>query len=196
MLRNSSKPHELFASKHAERIWTYLTSITGGGAVIAVDATYSNSGRVMENIDTFLSVNLFLGLGALSIAIVALLLPRLLEEAESISTMKKDDRPGPIRKSSFKQMVRAQRRLLVCFMFCIVGVVNSFAFDGVLEYVPNEYQEASVAAHIQNYAGPWADVVEGATSTAVLAAALTFLTLGARTMLTSINQAVKEAEEK
>lgn len=160
-----------------------------GGRVVD-ESDQVNKAILLENLDRALTVNLFLSIAGVALAIVALLLPRLVIESDELSKLhRNDDKAGQKRLDDFGRFVRAQKRLIACFLFCLVGVANSFLFDGALEYVPPFFAEASTHAHIENLAGAeWADLIEGATSTGILAIAITFLALGAKSFLTAIQK--------
>lgn len=162
---------------------------TGGGVLMIAKSQNPEHAALFEGLDKVLSVDLFMSIATLTLALVALLIPRLLNESDEIDKLKgQRDEPGNARVNALSDLVRAQKRLLASFLFAMFGLANSLAFDGILEYQPPEFHEASAIAHLMNYAGSWADVTEGATSGSLLAASLAFLALGARTFLTAINR--------
>ena len=184
-----------FFERHAGNAVSGLSAGLAGGGVLAGSViSPPNWGAILEGLDSVLSANLFISIATLEIALVALLLPRLLQEADIISQIKKTDVPGNKRVLAFQDLVHAQRRLLASFLFAMVGVAVSFAFDGVLEYQPPVQQTASTASTLTNLVGPWADTVEDASSGALLAASLAYLLLGVKTLFTTIKRAHESIE--
>jgi hypothetical protein len=179
-----------FWAKHSGTVTSLLFATgTGGGVLMVAKSEIPEHAAFFEGLDKVLSVDLFMSIATLTLALVALLIPRLLNESDGIDKLiEQEDKPGNKRLNAFNDLVRAQKRLLASFLFAMFGLANSLAFDGILEYQPPEFHEASAIAHLMNYAGAWADVTEGATSGSLLAASLAFLALGARTFLTAINR--------
>ena len=174
-------------SEHNGKLLAAITGGGSGGAVFFRKDIASETGNIstallLENLDKALTVNLFLSIAAVSMVIVSLLLPSLINSSNEISNLiRRNDSPGDERLVEFNRFVRAQKRLIACFLFCLIGVANSFTFDGVLEYTPESFSEASTKAHIAKAVGPeWADLAEGTTSTGILVIAITFLGLGGK----------------
>jgi len=181
--------------RHGGKLLALLSGGSGGSGIYfgeeaAKGSDNLNAALLLENLDKALTVNLFLSIAGVALAIVALLLPSLINASENITDLRnRKNIPGDENLSDFRRFVRAQKRLVACFLFCLIGVANSFVFDGVLEYQPEMFSEASMDAHVIAAAGPeWADLTEGISSTAILAISLAFLGLGGKSFLTAINK--------
>ena len=189
------------AKEHGGKALALAAGGAGGtgvyfGADILAKGTDIPTTTILENLDKALSVELFLNIGGISLAIVALLIPKLYELADIIKKNKENLAADAPIKVEFKRVVRAQKRLLGCFLFCLLGVISSFAFDGPLEYQPPEFQEADIHSHIEATVGlEWADMAEATSSVSLLFISLSLLGLGARSFLTAIND-VNDTLEK
>lgn len=180
--------------RHAGKAVSGLSAAIAGGVLVGSRMSPPDWAVILEGLDKVFTADLFISIATLEIALVALLLPRLLQEADVISGIKKTDEPGENRLLSFQELVRAQRRLLASFLFAMIGIVISFGLDGVLEYQPPELQTASTVSTLANLVGPWSDTVECASSGALLAASIAYLMLGVKTLFTTIKRAHESTE--
>lgn len=148
----------------------------------------------LEDIDKILDVGLFLTIGTLSIAVAALILGPALQQANVISELRRSKRvPSQEELLALSTLARSINWFFASFLFCLVGTASSLAFDGVLEYQPTGRVEPTVSGLMILLAGPaWADVVEGASSSGSLAAALTLLVLGTRVLVGHVGQILRD----
>jgi hypothetical protein len=184
----SGKPS--FLSKHGGKSLAILSGVVAGGSVLVVDSVNPpNFQKLLESFDTFLTADLFIGLSTINIAVFAFLLPRFLQEADEMDTgQSRGFKVGDKRLVSLFDLGRALRHLLASFAFSLLGVANSLAFDGLMEYKPPEQQDAGLTPQLVNLVGPWADLAECATSSGLLASSLVFLGLGVRALITALNR--------
>lgn len=195
--RNSYEKTQPSQLKDWLRVIPGLAFGASGGFLYGHEASVGNISS-QDFLAAHLSASVFLTMGAVAVALISLVFPRILADAVYASKSGGDFEVTKQFVSKFRHLVRAHQRLMICLIFCVVGAGVSFGFDPFMTFPTHGHQEASLQAHVHALSSEilsFDGVVEGGIG-AILGTALSFLWLGLSTLISSTNTYLTDAENK